>query len=259
MSLVQASKDPKVYAYVMQNLGKVIRDKGDRTACGATSKSLLGKLARAFAPPPPPHVPAPRPAPSPQRFFPVLGGWKDYTTLAKTVRPSWWFQQKQPPAPMMSLPPEMGWEVPEPREPTAADLLPREPAKLKELIDGPVRELMLRAPVETILEKLQSKQPLMRWLAIQVISRKRLHVEREVIETLRDPNPVVRQAAREALVRLARGTDFGPPRNATPTQVAQSIEAWQGWLVIQDTPTASPSTRPAREGIADPPAKKKKR
>jgi hypothetical protein len=237
----------------------VIRNKGPHTACGSTAGSLLKGMARAFNPPPPKPLKAPN-APAPARgAFPALKtDWRDSTSI-KNFRLSWFTSQKKQPVGVYN-PPEWFYDVPEPgpREPTVIDLLPRDPAKLKELIDGPVRELMLRAPLETILEKLKSRQPLMRWLAIQVISRKRLHLEREVIEALGDPHVVVRQAAHEALVRLARGTDFGPPRKATATQIARSVEAWQGWLAIQDVPTLSPR-RTGGEGIADPPAKPKKR
>jgi hypothetical protein len=109
-----------------------------------------------------------------------------------------------------------------------------EQAKQTELL----RDLIREGP-EVIAEKLKDMQPLVRWLATQAAGRKRLHFEEQLINLLADPYPQVRQGAREALIRLSRGNDFGPAPNATAKQQTQAIDAWRLWLRRQDPPEAT--------------------
>jgi len=44
----------------------------------------------------------------------------------------------------------------------------------------------------------------------------------------------VREAARQALVRLSRGTDFGPAPNAKPADRDKAIQKWRDWWAMQD-------------------------
>jgi hypothetical protein len=46
--------------------------------------------------------------------------------------------------------------------------------------------------------------------------------------------------AREALIRLSRGNDFGPQPTATTRQIAQAVQAWRQWLALQDPPERIP-------------------
>src|SRR5262249_39651278 len=55
----------------------------------------------------------------------------------------------------------------------------------------------------------------------------------------------VRQAARQALVRLARGTDFGPLPGWSQVGIKRSVERWQQWLALQQS---VPSDGLARAG-----------
>jgi hypothetical protein len=88
---------------------------------------------------------------------------------------------------------------------------------------------------DAIARKLKDPQPLTRWVAALVTGRKRLHLEAELIERLADGVPQVRQAAREALVRLSRGNDFGPTASDL-RQASASARAWKDWLRLQDPP-----------------------
>jgi hypothetical protein len=97
---------------------------------------------------------------------------------------------------------------------------------------------------EVVALKLKDPQPLTRWAAATVAGRKRLHLEAELIDRLADPAPQVREAAREALIRLSRGNDFGPQPTATTQQIAQSVQAWRQWLSLQDPPERSPEYLP---------------
>jgi hypothetical protein len=72
-----------------------------------------------------------------------------------------------------------------------------------------------------------------RWLAVLVASKKRLPVHEKLIDLLKDPHPAVRKAARDALVRIGRSTDFGPLSNATAKQIADSQRSWREWHALQ--------------------------
>jgi hypothetical protein len=93
---------------------------------------------------------------------------------------------------------------------------------------------------EVVALKLKDPQPLTRWAAAMVAGRKRLHLEAELIDRLSDPSPQVREAAREALIRLSRGNDFGPLPGATAQQITQAVQAWRHWLSLQEPPERVP-------------------
>ncbi len=81
---------------------------------------------------------------------------------------------------------------------------------------------------------LTAKEPESRWAAIWVIAYRRLHWQDALIDRLADPSPDVREAARQALVRLSRGTDFGPAPNAKPADRDKAIAKWRDWWAMQD-------------------------
>lgn len=91
-------------------------------------------------------------------------------------------------------------------------------------------------PEDELLRKIQDPVPVLRWLAIQAAARKRLSCEDQLIGRLNDPVPALREAARGALIRLSRGSDFGPFRSGGPTPVAYAREVndamanWKQWL-----------------------------
>src|SRR5207245_6217599 len=85
----------------------------------------------------------------------------------------------------------------------------REQAKLNELLVELLRESG-NEDETAVKEKLRAADPLMRWVAIQLVGKKWMPLEKDLIGLLADPMPGVRDAARQALVRLSRGSDFGP-------------------------------------------------
>jgi hypothetical protein len=89
---------------------------------------------------------------------------------------------------------------------------------------------------DVVAQKLKDKQPVTRWVAALIAARKRLHLEAQLIQLVADPDSLVRQGAREALIRLSRGNDFGPLPKATAQQIAQLAQAWRQWLALQDPP-----------------------
>jgi hypothetical protein len=86
---------------------------------------------------------------------------------------------------------------------------------------------------ETLIRKVKDPDPLVSFLAIQVAGKKRLPVEKQCIGLLSSMNPNIRQAARQTLIRLGRGVDFGPEPTAGPPQIAASVRSWASWASIQ--------------------------
>jgi len=113
-----------------------------------------------------------------------------------------------------------------------------EQVKQNEILAQMLRDLVKEKP-DVITEKLKDEQPLVRWLAAHAAGRKRLPVEDKLIDLFADPYPQVREAARQALVRISRGNDFGPAQNANAKQVTQASQAWRHWHRWQDPPDSS--------------------
>ncbi|HMF19576.1 MAG TPA: HEAT repeat domain-containing protein, partial [Gemmataceae bacterium] len=86
-------------------------------------------------------------------------------------------------------------------------------------------------PVPFVVEKLKDPDPAVRWVAVQIISRKRIPAEKELIELLSDPKAEVRDAAHKALVRLGRTIDFG-----------LQPKLWTAWLGVQEPSTYRPGS-----------------
>ncbi|NQW47285.1 MAG: hypothetical protein HQ464_05895 [Planctomycetes bacterium] len=83
---------------------------------------------------------------------------------------------------------------------------------------------------DEIAAAMSSSHPHERWAAVTVALQKRLDLPDEYIEQLADPEPEIRQQARQALVRLAGGDDFGPSNDATEDGLKVSIQKWTHWL-----------------------------
>jgi hypothetical protein len=93
---------------------------------------------------------------------------------------------------------------------------------------------------DLLRQKLNDGNPLIRVLVIFIIGQRRLHLEKELIDHLDDPIPLVREAPHIVLIRVARTTDFGPIPGASQKGIVRSIEKWQHWLALQNG--ASPDT-----------------
>jgi HEAT repeat protein len=91
---------------------------------------------------------------------------------------------------------------------------------------------------DVLQKQLQSKDSLARLLVITMIGQRKIHLEVEIIQSLNDPLPEIRQAAHNALVRISRGTDFGPVPGASRRGVERAVEKWRHWLELQKS--ASP-------------------
>ena len=69
-----------------------------------------------------------------------------------------------------------------------------------------------------------------------MIAARHLHCEADLIDSLADPDPIVSLAARMVLVRLSRGTDFGPFPDAKPKEREAAIKQWRDWWAQQEAP-----------------------
>lgn len=92
-----------------------------------------------------------------------------------------------------------------------------------------------------------SKDAVVRFLTIQVIGARHLHLESELIQRLSDPDPAVAEAAHGALVRVARGTDFGPIPGSSLRSLDRSIEKWRAWLALQESASPDKRSKTARK------------
>lgn len=77
---------------------------------------------------------------------------------------------------------------------------------------------------------LKHGKPEARAAAAKAIGKRGLHFEKELINLLDDDSAIVQQACHVALVQLARGQDFGPAADATPSERTESIRLWRAWL-----------------------------
>jgi HEAT repeat protein len=87
-----------------------------------------------------------------------------------------------------------------------------------------------RKTAAQLKELLKHAKPEARSAAARAIGRRELAFGKELIDALSDDNSAVQQAARRALVQLARGDDFGPAPDATILERAEAITRWREWL-----------------------------
>jgi HEAT repeat protein len=103
---------------------------------------------------------------------------------------------------------------------------------------------LAREQEDVLRRQLRDPEPATRLEAIEAVSMARRTLETELIERLDDPDADVRQAARRALVRLARGTDFGPRTGASKRLRRKAQQRWLEWLVLQDDKQRQTALKP---------------
>lgn len=92
--------------------------------------------------------------------------------------------------------------------------------------------LINTAPDKTVKLATISPDPLLRYMAIQVMLARQLPCQDELIGLLLDANPTVQQAARQGLVQLnqavqGKAVDFGPAPGANLDQQREAAFAWK--------------------------------
>ncbi len=109
--------------------------------------------------------------------------------------------------------------------------------------DNELPDLAVAAP-GILKGKLKDKNPLVQLAAIRAVHNRRVHLEKELIACLSERQPVIREAARQALVRLSRGGDCGPRPNAGTLERRQAVRRWETWLALQKGPASSAELAP---------------
>jgi HEAT repeat protein len=99
--------------------------------------------------------------------------------------------------------------------------------------------------------QLQSPDTNVRWAAALLVGSRHLHEERELVRLLSDSAVEVRETAHNSLVRLARGTDFGPFPLDAKAKVEQAKLRWLSWLDAQEKDQPSYSTSANRPSSTD--------
>ncbi len=99
------------------------------------------------------------------------------------------------------------------------------------------RDLLLRylsrASGLVVKDRLKDDRPEVRAAAAKVVGNKRWRLGKELIDLLEDSDADVRQAARQALVQISRGTDHGPERDAGEADRAEAVRKWRDWWTRQ--------------------------
>jgi HEAT repeat protein len=126
---------------------------------------------------------------------------------------------------------------------------------------GPTLEQLRKLANESVpalIAKLQDPDPAVRWSAAILVAQKRVHAEKELIQGLSDPVAEVKEAAHQALIRLARGTDFGPKPADSRAKIEQAIQSWNSWLLAQETtsPTLQGATSKSHPNVKNVPVEK---
>jgi hypothetical protein len=90
-----------------------------------------------------------------------------------------------------------------------------------------------RLDATALKKKLEDDRIEVRAAAARAAAKKGLAFGDKLISLLRDNSPVVRKAAHQALVKLSKGTDYGPKENASEGDREEVIKKWQAWLAKQ--------------------------
>jgi hypothetical protein len=83
--------------------------------------------------------------------------------------------------------------------------------------------------IKLVKEKLKDERPAVRAAAVQAVAGQHKRLGGEVIQMLTDPSPEVRKAAHQALVKLGRGADYGPGRDASSSEREEAVKRWRDW------------------------------
>jgi hypothetical protein len=90
-------------------------------------------------------------------------------------------------------------------------------------------------PAAFVKGRLADEQAAVRLAAVRGVAAKFPALAPAVIDLLGDSDAEVRAAAREALVRLSRGQDFGPSPDAPTAEREQAQQKWRDWFARQAT------------------------
>jgi hypothetical protein len=101
--------------------------------------------------------------------------------------------------------------------------------EMKQLARDQLDKVLSSVTVAVLKEKLKDDRAEIRAAAARVAGNKGYRLSDELIDLLGEEEPEVRQAARQALVRLSRGVDYGPGRDADEAGRALAMRQWRAW------------------------------
>ncbi|MDA1016518.1 MAG: VWA domain-containing protein [Planctomycetota bacterium] len=100
--------------------------------------------------------------------------------------------------------------------------------------------ILARVSEDGLVDALSHDDALHRWAALKTLRDRKLEVPAgRLIQRLTDTEPAVVGQAHEMLVAIADGQDFGPTLNATPEELAVSVEKWTEWQFARDEKKAN--------------------
>jgi hypothetical protein len=88
---------------------------------------------------------------------------------------------------------------------------------------------LTRLKPDELKKKLEDEKAEIRLAAVKVIRNRDYRLGYELIGRLTDEDANVREWAQATLIKMARGTDYGPPKKATAEQREQAAERWRNW------------------------------
>jgi len=100
---------------------------------------------------------------------------------------------------------------------------------VRDLARGLLDKNLVRQGTAVIKEKTKDDRAEVRAAAARVIASKGLKLGDALIDLLGDDNAAVREAAHTALVKLSKGADYGPAKDATTEDRAAAIKQWRAW------------------------------
>ena len=106
--------------------------------------------------------------------------------------------------------------------------------EIQQLSRDLLKEQLSRLKTADLKLKLKDRSAAVRAATADHIGSKGIHLEKELIELLKDDENVARKAAHAAIVKFAKGEDFGPKDESTPAEREEAQEKWRRWLARQN-------------------------
>lgn len=100
---------------------------------------------------------------------------------------------------------------------------------VRDLARGLLDKNLVRQGMRVIKERTKDDRAEVRAASARVIGGKNLKLGGELIDLLGDDNAGVREAAHAALVKLSKGADYGPAKNAATEERAAAVKKWRAW------------------------------
>jgi hypothetical protein len=104
---------------------------------------------------------------------------------------------------------------------------------IKQLARVLIERNLTKQTMDVVKEKLKDSSAEIRAAAARVAGLKWPGLFSNTIELLDDAVADVREEARKALMRLSKGQDFGPDKEAKPEEQSQAKDKWREWLAKQ--------------------------